>query len=406
MLTSSIRQVKRNIKYQNAILNSPIAENYLYIFTFMKILHNLTLKNYFRQLLPLVFQLMMLSGFAFSQEQTDGKTDWSLPFKPCPAKISEAANIATVASDNGSQLFIATSSGDLRSYDILNGRHLWDADLGSAIVSNLIFDEKYGFAASKREGDAANLTIRAISKLTGITIWQKEFPYADKVFIARSEDSLIVATKNYVNSFDSNDGSENWRVGNKLDVIDFQGDFEADRSQEKVRSEIENSAQIIELEGFETGFLTELSYGENSLLIGDKFGGIYSYSLSNLKLDWKAKTGGEISSLTRINGSHILVGSFDNFLYMYGAESGNMKWKRRLPFRVTARPLIIEKTALIAGVGSDRIYFVNLENGKTINQISLPENVYVTGNISAFEEGLAIPTNIGVYAFLQGECRK
>ncbi len=333
-----------------------------------------------------------------------GETDWTRPFHPCRSKIAKENNTDYLASDNGESLYLLSSTGSLSSIDLNKDFILWEVDLGLKFVSNLEIDDKALFIVTKNDLNNEAVTVRSISKLTGITIWQADFSFAEKVFLKRKESHLAAFSDYYVATFDLATGEVQSRK-----KVDFKNFIDLDGLAKYISSEFEMVSrpqyfEIIQNYGVLDKTISEISLINRSLILGDSSGSLISYDKSSGERLWTAKAGGKITSITQVGDESVLAGSLDNFLYLYASITGNLKWKRRLPFRITDQPLISDKIAVIGSKGNDQIFFVDLETGKILNHISLPDSEYLTANLLHIQDKLVFPTTNGIFIYSQNPC--
>ena len=328
--------------------------------------------------------------------------DWTLPFKPCREPISFHTNTKQSASDNESNIYISNSNGTLESINISENKNNWRAVLGTEIISNISLDTKNIYIASKSGSEDEYPKLRAISKLTGITKWQKDLRKTPVVYL-ETAGNLFIFADTYLLVIDPRDGSTitETNVQTESSEKNIYLNFHKNSTYGFNPTE---SARFFTNSGIETENITGLTQNPETLIFGSKNGEIHSYHKLRGKKLWSGKAGGEISSLTFFEEDKILVGSLDNFLYLFSAKDGNLIWKRRLPYRLTEKPLITDKAALVANIGSSDGFIIELEKGKVINRISLPDSVYFTANALLVNKKIIVPTNVGIFIYTRESC--
>ncbi len=331
--------------------------------------------------------------------------DWSLPFQPCRVKIADIANTSYIASDNGDILLILSSTGSLISLDPLTNTFLWNIDLGSEFISNYESSNKSLFVVSKIALNSEIVTLRAISKITGITIWQVDLPFSDVLTLKRIKDHLLVFYDQDVAGFNVESGSKKWSIKAKHAKLSIGDEFLDELNQERYLYFRGIAFGLFEDDGVKYESITALFATNESVTVGETNGKLSFYDISKLKKVWSFKAGGKITSITRTADDTVLVSSLDNFLYLLTLKDGNLRWKRRLPFRITDRPLVIDHIAVVGNKGNDKIFFVDLDSGKILNQISLPESEYLTANLLFIRTKIIVPTTHGVFTYSQDQCK-
>lgn len=375
-----------------------------YIFTFMKLLFNLPGKLFYSAF-SLAFVLLSIGiTVGNSQDIPEKKIDWTLPFTACPTKITNENDVTRIASDNGESIYIMSSTGFLKSIEFSTNLPSWGIDLGSELVSNLEINNKALFVVSKSEMNSKIVTVRAISKLTGITIWRSELPFSGNLFLKKKDSHLMAFSDNFVASINSDDGSIQSLADGEIDFSNLPDDLSDDPEHRLLPLNGEINSELFQNDGISHEAISEISSMDDSLIVGDVNGSLISYDRSSGKRLWSTKAGGKITSINRLEGQFVLVGSLDNFLYMFSSKSGNLKWKRRLPYRITEHPFIYDQIAVIGNRGNDKVYFVSLESGKILNQINLPDSGYLTANLLMLHDKLILPTTRGLYIYSQKPC--
>lgn len=369
----------------------------------MKFLHNSWAKIFFK--LPHVAITLVILGqiSVLAQPSKEGTFDWTLPFQSCRNLIINDTNITAVASDNDGNLYTMSSSSVLNAIDIFQPVVIWNVDFGSTFVSNLAQSEKELFIVSKIESNKDDGILWAVSKLTGITNWRSEIPFANKIVLRMANLHIIGLSDSFAFALDRQTGSPKWRINNELNFLWLKDD-PADVDKDFIARMLQRNLAIIQRAGNLREEITEISSAQESLLVGDRSGTFQSYDKSTGNRIWSTKTGGKITSINLLDNNSVLVTSLDNFLYLFSIKNGNLKWKRRLPFRLNDKPFIVDQIAVVGNKGSDQVFFIELDSGRIINHISLPESEYLTANPLILQEKLIVPTTQGVFSYSQNPC--
>lgn len=353
MLNSSINQLERLVL---SSLKTSFTEICLYIFTFMRVLHNLTEKKFPIIITGLFFLIILISteqkvSYAQVPDNKSGsevdKISFSLPFNLCSEKISDKTDTQQVASDNDEDIYIVYSNIFLLSKDLKTNIVNWESNLGLKILYiEVESDKNFLYVVVQNYENKNETKTKKISKLTGITV--EELP-----------------------NFLENEKKE----------TDLQ---KYNRLSKKVSS---------------------ILVSEELLFVGNESGDIIAFETASNKKVWKGRSGGKITSITSLKGKKILISSFDNFLYMYSRRNGNLIWKKRLPNRITKKPQIYnEGIILVSDYSSSILFLLETESGKTLNQISLPDSVLITSNSIYINNKIIVPTNSGVLLYSQHSC--
>lgn len=353
-------------------------------------------------------------------------TDWTLPFKPCGGTISSRTDIKQIASDNEGNLYITDSKGTLESIKIPletsnstdnsnetnntgNTSKIWEytsnwqITLGSEIISNIGTDEKNIYVASRSIQVDEPAKLRAISKLTGITNWQTELYKTDRVTLLKFKYLYVIAG-GYLLVIDVDTGSKLGETFENFDMLSKSFVYSTNRNEAPSNKSIVSNISLTKKADIDPKDVTRLTENRKTVFIGSKNGDLQVFDRIKSKRLWNGKVGGEITSIIFFEPDKILVGSMDNFLYMFSADKGNLIWKRRLANRLTEKPLIIDKIAFIANNGNSLASIIDLTDGKVINRISLPESHYFTANSLFINDRALISTNRGILLYSRNLC--
>lgn len=349
--------------------------------------------------------------------------DLQLPAEKCFRLVKNNFSDLTIASDNEIGI-ISTSDGKISSFELRNGNKIWESELGGEIIALPLLDDvdkKHIYVATKRfvsdsnsrqaeatEGILEQKTsaLRSISVLTGLMIWQISINPADKIFLYNFKEKIVfVAENGDAACVNKADGRIIWKTsfGSSLTADPFfYGDTLTVALPDKIVS-----VSMINAEAFFQIKIqlpaTSLFVSGNRLYWGDERGIIYGYAFNKEKKKklWKFQNGGEISYII-FTSAGLLVTSFDNFAYMLTPGTGKRLWKRRLPGRITIKPLVAGELAAITTIGSSELEVLSLRNGQTVNRFILEEKNLLLDSPLLSGRFLIFPTLNGVYAFTNG----
>lgn len=94
----------------------------------------------------------------------------------------------------------------------------------------------------------------------------------------------------------------------------------------------------------------------------------------------------------------VLATSLDNFVYRLSPQNGTKSWKRQMPGRVTAPPLVLNNHVLLAPLAGEECVVLNLDDGKKINSIYVGEDNNTVVPPILTTEGLLLTTREGLLA--------
>jgi putative pyrroloquinoline-quinone binding quinoprotein len=117
---------------------------------------------------------------------------------------------------------------------------------------------------------------------------------------------------------------------------------------------------------------------------------------------WRLRNGARISSIVATSQG-VLAASLDNFVYMVSGYYGDIRWKRRMPGRVSSI-MADGDIAIVQTVGEPNAAILNLENGKPAGELSIAEDDSFTQPAIAVEGRLLFFTTGQVLAESTAPC--
>ncbi|HEX8638418.1 MAG TPA: hypothetical protein VF692_10170, partial [Pyrinomonadaceae bacterium] len=333
----------------------------------------------------------------------------------------------TFASDKNSDFYVLSDEALIYSINALTGQTNWTYEVGAESISNIIAAEDGVFVANvvasnridnkddkdDKDGKVKRIHLRSLNRTSGIPFWLTEIVLANetkknqfekfgeedasKIFLGQSENSIFLSDTrgNYALAKKRQGNLEavtkfEWAPNSFFDFGNYKHrDFQTLRAlfgyaaRNKFYLIAVQTGKILN-QTVHTEIITAALLEHRNLFIGDEKGGISLFNIqefniqedgASASLAWNIKTGGKISSLS-LTGEGILAASFDNFAYLIDRNNGKRIWKKRLPGRLLFKPLIVENEKLFVIVENNAAYFVGLQNGRILSQITLPDGEY------------------------------
>lgn len=334
------------------------------------------------------------------------------PLVKCWTFEAAEAPIKIFSSDESGFYLQSQSTHTLFRLDSATGLVDWEVRLGAPIrhiAINRVLDPVIAL-----EGPEGSLTVRALSKKSGITLWQRVLSTGSGYEIVQtryereapsesaSADRIVaVADDGRLMSVDIGSGilqdlgrikaGKDFKgvlLGDKLvfsgtegwDTFDFNGDPPA--SFRRTDGEISSMAPI----------------GSGRLAVGYSSGRLELIRLGSSGQVWTFKAGGAVDFVSASPGA-VIAGSKDNFLYSFDSLFGTLHWKRRFSGRLLP-PSIHNRLAAVAVTGESSVEIVDLRNGRKINGASFEE---VVTDYTILEDSLIVSTASRVAA-LSSRC--
>ena len=308
---------------------------------------------------------------------------------------------------DGTNVFIASNSGQIQSIDARTGDRNWTSELGGKAISPLfVFGNKVFMATNSADGEQT--TLRALSKESGITIWSSKFPVSGSVYIGSSGNGIfMVSDSGSVDRFDSETGAVVWnrKINAEIATEPIFADSIIFGSKDKHiyildpgTGEVKTSAAVAFAPVFVSGSL------KNGVIVGDERGNLTKWTSESAATSWKFKAGAKVTSAFRTDEG-ILAASDDNFIYMISDYNGDVIWKLRLPGRANNLIVLSETLAAATAVGENEVIVFDLSDGKPLAKLAARhENSIISKITSANSSSIIAVNNFDVEFLSLGSC--
>ncbi len=334
------------------------------------------------------------------------KSDYHIsPFRQCWKIETGKIIAANLASDNESNILLTLLGGKLESVNSYSGEKNWESELGGEIILKPFIDKENVFVTTRTKDE---ITIRSVSRHSGITNWQSSLDYTEQFFVTVSLNSLIVISKNgEVLTLDINDGQllSNYNTKLKFSTSPvIVGDriiagttnntivFLSIKSREFQEFKVQNSPHLVSV------------VDDKYLFWNDYKGNSYLVDLLTRKIIWKFRSGAEVSNVISTKDS-LLISSLDNFAYLISIVKGKLLWKKRFSERFTISSYITEIQAIITIPDANSAYVIDLEDGRIVNQVTSEENNNFVSAPFLFGKLIIYPTVRGLVAFTDSKTK-
>jgi len=349
--------------------------------------------------------ILNLSVFAAGNNFTNYQQCWKY-------ETAMLTNISPIVNSNS--LIFSLSDATLVSLDSSTGSVNWKAELGGEIAAAPVSSGKIVIAATRTPtdeiGKALNsLTVRALSSITGLTIWQKNFPNAGQVYLVLHGETLLLAANESemganLTSLEIGTGAPRWskNVSTALTTKIFHTGTQIyfgtkDNSIYSIRSADGESLKQYKIKH---PAQNNLVAADGIIYFGDLRGDITALRETDSHQLWTLRTGGAVQDILPTSRG-LLITSLDNFVYLHKYSNGKRQWRRRLAARPLSAELLNQETAILLANGESSAIVLELKKGKILNQILLGENNYGVAAPEITDKFLFIPTFNGILCFAQ-----
>jgi outer membrane protein assembly factor BamB len=310
---------------------------------------------------------------------------------------------------NGEAVYVPLGNGAVVSLRRESGELSWRSELGGVITSSPSADSRGVYLASEippSEGSKypqATGVLRALGGKSGVTLWMRTLPSPirgalasnDTTLFGRSSDGRIYAVK-------KENGEIQWiKYGSlpfnsspvlyagKLYVVDAGGSLYAieestGQTSWRYRTRAQSGASLAIIEG--------------TVFVGSDEGYVHAIDERTGRMRWRARAGAAVQTVQPA-GKCLLATSLDNFVYCLSTQRGKKVWKRQLPGRVTARPLVLEDEVLLSPLAGDECVVLSLQDGRKINSVYVGEDNNSEADPMLSGDLLLLTTRKGVLAF-------
>lgn len=372
-----------------------------------------------KELIFLIFELCILFSYGFSFLYGQNlNSNFHTPFQKCWETATFYSDFT--ASDNENNIFLPLSLGKLKAINRDN-LDIWNIELGGEIISKPIYQNERLFILSKiveKENSAeAEYFVSAVNTNSGVIEWKKEFKsIGDPFFLLYQGNPLVVTRRHSISqqnifsdfkifgAFNGNILSDiKPRAGVKRLLFSDGERILFVTSDDKLLVFSLSDEKLTSLKIPAKDIQRGLIY-EKAVLLADAKGNLFAVDLSGSKKVRKVKFGAKITGLVFFQDK-ILVSSLDNFLYSISPDGNKVLWKKRMSGRVTVKPAFNRGAVVAFSQGDNFIQFINPEDGKTFNQISVAEDEEVTGNLVFINDMAVAQTNKGLRAYGSDHCK-
>ena len=314
----------------------------------------------------------------------------------------------TPASDRD-RVYLPLAGGIIVSLKAGDGTLNWRSEFGGELSASPVADDRSVYVASetgKPESGTRRATgaLRALGKEGGVTQWMRTLAIPLQGSLTLANGKLFGGgSDGRLYAFDSKTGEVRW-------FFDYSAAF--------------NSRPVVTggrvYAGSEDGNLVVLDEQTGKLLwryrtrgpvrgpaaiqddivyfgSGDNY--VYAVNTMSGRLFWRTRTGASVQAVVRA-GEDLLVASLDNYVYKISL-TGKRLWKRQMPGRISAQPLITQLEALFTPLSSSAGVVLELRNGRQVNSLPVGEEITTSASPIAVGGVVLLTTEHGLLAFSQ-----
>lgn len=339
-------------------------------------------------------------------------------------------SIASIASDNGGSIFALSSNGNVQSLDSSSGTINWRSDIGGQFLDinlsdksklYLLSKESQGEKSESGKKDDSNddpmleigVDVTALNKETGVTKWHTSLRIeaTGGVHLLGDQEALYVLTnlgEFFVLDIDNGNIQLHKRLYKKLTSMPkLTGQQILFGTSDRKVIGISKLDSVIKTV-LQTEFLPVevLIKNDKYLFLGDELGNVVLVNRDTGKIEWKMRTGAQISNMT-LTERGLLLSSFDNYIYLLSERNGKRLWRRRLLGRSVGEFASKEGLAVFSILNGSDVIFIQEDKGKVVNQLTVPDGDFFLSNPLWVNNLLVFHTYKGLSAYgSERDCHK
>lgn len=310
------------------------------------------------------------------------------------------------------KIFISESDGRLRAISSVSNETIWLSELGGKFAAVVPSDRNglFVLSSSKDETGAPLGTLRLVDFNSGLAKYSVPVTFMEPVTMKIAGSRMIVASSTgELEAFDAMSGTSVWKAKSSGKIASDPAVFDnlvaVSNDQKKIEFFSVLDGSLLTSVTTERE-MKELIFRANQMLVaGDDRGNATNFRDQSGAVWWRFKSGARIGTMVETDEG-ILVGSFDNFVYMISKYSGGVKWKRRLDGRIIHRPIVTGKELIFTVSGEDDLVVLDSESGKVLEQTSFGEGRLPIADPILLDRGILVfPLAGGMIGFSTNGCK-
>lgn len=328
-------------------------------------------------------------------------------------ETEETVNFTPVL--QGESIYLPLQNGEVVALRASDGELNWRAEVGGHISAAPAADEAALYVASESAVAPENKSlqrlgaVRSVGQQTGVTLWLRTLPAPIRGNLVADETAL------YGGAEDGRLYALRKTTGEVIWIRQHSSPFLSQPVLAEGRLYVGDEAgNLIAVEAL-TGktlwrYRTQMALRAPAsveggwVYAGSNDGFVYALDAAGGSLRWRARTGGAVQAVIQ-TGRCLLVTSLDNFAYCLSPRSGRRVWKRQLPGRVAAQPLVAEDGILLSPLSGEECVVLDPRDGKKLNSINVGEDNNTSAAPLLSGGLLFLTTRKGLYAFSSTEAR-
>jgi outer membrane protein assembly factor BamB len=307
------------------------------------------------------------------------------------------------------RVYLPLAGGIIVSLKAGDGTLNWRSEFGGELSASPAADARSVYVASetgKPESGVRRATgaLRALGKEGGVTQWMRTLAMPLQGSLTLADGKLFGGGRDgKLYAFDSNTGEVRWSFEysapfNSQPVISGARVYAGSEDGNLIALD-EQTGKLLWRYKTRGPVRGPAAISNGVLYFGSADNYLYAVNTTDGGLLWRKRTGAGVEAVVRA-GEDLLVASLDNYVYKFSLR-GKRLWKRQMPGRISAQPLITELEALFTPLSSSAGVVLQLRDGRQVNSLPVGEEITTSASPIAVGRIVLLTTEHGLLAFSQ-----
>lgn len=298
--------------------------------------------------------------------------------------------------------FLVLEKGNIVALGLQDGAVRWRTAIGGTSVFKPVADEQgvYVFTQTKNGDGLTRVSLRALSSVSGVTLWIKEIEDNPRFLFAGEKSVVAVSNRGKIWGMDKSSGSQVWsREINDAAVLDAKSaDGKLYVSTPEAITQIDLTDGTIAGSYQTPGTSFEHLWISKNMVYGstdDKY--VTAFDPTTKRFMWRAKLDTTIKSIT-VTDTVLIATSTNNYVYGFSLGRGNRIWKRDIGSRILAEPLVVSGSVLVAPLSGEMCVVLDVRQGRVQNLVTVGQSI-TAASPNVVNNLLMLPVQNGLRAY-------
>jgi outer membrane protein assembly factor BamB len=307
------------------------------------------------------------------------------------------------------RVYLPLAGGIIVSLKAGDGIFNWRSEFGGELSASPVADDRSVYVASetgKPESGTRRATgaLRALGKEGGVTQWMRTLATPLQGALTLANGKLFGGgSDGRLYAFDSRTGEACWTFAynapfNSKPVVADSRVYAGSEDGNLVVLD-EHTGKLLWRYRTRGAVRGPAATRDDIVYFGSGDNYVYAVNTLTARLLWRSRTGASVQAVV-LAGADLLVASLDNYVYKFSL-TGKRIWKRQMPGRISAQPLITDLEALFTPLSSSAGVVLELRDGRQVNSLPVGEEITTSAAPIAVGGVVLLTTEHGLLAFSQ-----